>query len=190
MAWWLKDYKSHFCRNPRGTARVPLSSDQGERVIRLNPLFGSVSFASRLDSEQSILQPLIHQPGALSRDGRAGPSAGARMDGCHSSLWGVKGVVSYSDCGTSPANWGQSQMLGEAGRAKQTFLGDMPTAMGTFCLSHSKVTRCLMGFVAGTRSLGEESVVDKVMGFGKSYLLEKTLVWLFLTVKVKYDIDL
>lgn len=89
-----------------------------------------------------------------------------------------------------PPNWGQSQMLGEAGRAKQTFLGDMPTAMGTFCLSHSKVTRCLMGFVAGTRSLGEESVVDKVMGFGKSYLLEKTLVWLFLTVKVKYDIDL
>lgn len=79
---------------------MPLNSVQGELVIRLNPLFGSVSFTSRLGSEQSILQPLIHQRGALSRDGRAGPSAGARMDGCHSSLWGVKGVMSYSDCGT------------------------------------------------------------------------------------------
>lgn len=32
-----------------------------------------------------------------------------------------------------------------------------------------------MGFVAGARSLGEEAIVDKVMGFGKSYLLEKAL---------------
>lgn len=47
-----------------------------------------------------------------------------------------------------------------------------------------------MGFVAGTKSLGEEAVVDKVMGFGKSYLLEKTLLWLFLAVKVKYGTDL
>lgn len=105
-----------------GTARVPLSSGQGERVIRLNPLFGSVSFTSRLGSEQSILQPLIHQPGALSCDGRAGPSAGARMDGCHSSLWGVKGVVSYSDCGTSPPNTGaRARCWGRQGELNRLF---------------------------------------------------------------------
>lgn len=63
---------------------------------------------------------------------------------------------------------------GEAGRAKQTFLGDTPTTMGTFCLSHSKVTRCLIRFVAGTRGLGgKKAVVDKLVGFGKLTLAQE-----------------
>lgn len=83
-----------------------------------------------------------------------------------------------------PPPLGLEPEAGEAGRAKQTFLGGMPTTMGTFCLSHSKVTRCLIRFVAGTWSLeGEKGVVDKIMDFGKSYLPQKTSVWLFLPVK-------
>jgi hypothetical protein len=121
MTQWLRECKSYFCRSPRGAARVALSSGQSEQVIRLNPLFGSVSFPSRLSSEQSILQPLIHQLGALSHDGRAGPSAGSRMDGCHSSLWGGKGAMSYSDCGTSRSHWGQSQRLGRQGELNRLF---------------------------------------------------------------------
>jgi len=83
-----------------------------------------------------------------------------------------------------PPLLGPEPEAGEAGRAKQTFLGDTPTTTGTFCLSHSEVTRCLIRFVAGTRSLGgKTAVVDKLVDIGKSYLPKKTSVWLFLAVK-------
>lgn len=79
------------------------------------------------------------------------------MDGCHSSLQGADGAMSYSGHGTFHPHWGQSQEEDRGGggwhRAKKTSLGDMPATMGTFCLSHSKVGRCLMEFAAETRSI-------------------------------------
>lgn len=50
-------------------AQEVLPKDQGVQVIRLNPLFGLVSFPSRLAIEQSILQALIHHLGVPNHDG-------------------------------------------------------------------------------------------------------------------------
>lgn len=46
-----------------------LSALPREHVIRVNPLFGLVSFPSRRAIEQSILQALIHHLGAPGHDG-------------------------------------------------------------------------------------------------------------------------
>lgn len=150
---WSSRTASHISAG----AQEGLPKDQGEQVIRLNPLFGSVSFPSRPAIEQSILQTLIHHLGAPNHDGWAGPSAGPTMDVCHSSLQGANGAMSYSGHGTFHPHWDQSQEKdrGRGGwhRPKKTSLGDVPATMGTVCLSHSKVGRCLMEFAAETGSI-------------------------------------
>lgn len=69
MTWWLKKCKSYFCREPKRGCQSTSQPGQGEQVIRLNPLLGSVSFPTRLAIEQSILRALIHHLGAPGRDG-------------------------------------------------------------------------------------------------------------------------
>lgn len=137
-------------------AREGLPEDQGEQVIRLNPLFGSVSFASRPASEQSILQTLIHHPEHRTMMDELGHQQGPRWMGvihhCREPMepWVTRAMAPSTPIGARARR--RTEPGGGWHRAKKTSLGDVPTTLGTFCLSYYKVGRCLMEFAAETRS--------------------------------------